>query len=209
VALALLANVALGGCGTDHPPPVDRGSLAEAQSFPYFRLYWVGARFDGRPLVAVDGRRGYNSSIGDSVYYGDCITGKGVLGGGGSCALPLQVTTVIYRLHSNASLGPQRNVLIHGVPATVYDHGRSVELYSGRLAIDVFSDSPTSALAAAGRLRPVNAPDDPSLRLPPPVFCPGLTGPIEGRLAQTLDALPGHPCQQARAAEAATARLNS
>lgn len=209
MALTLLATVALGGCGTDHPPPVDRGSLAEAQSFPYFRLYWVGARFDGRPLAAVDGRRSYNSAIGDSVYYGDCITGKGVLGGGGSCALPLQVTTVIYRLHSNASLGPQRNALIHGVPATIYDHGRSVELYSGRLAIDVFSDSPANALAAAGRLRPLNAPGDPALALPPPVFCPGLTGPIGAQLRRTLEALPGHPCQQAAAAQAATARLNS
>jgi hypothetical protein len=205
-AVGALAACALTGCGTTHPKPVDRDSLTEARTFPYFRLYWVGPRFGGRPLVTVDGRRSYNSSIGDSLYYGDCISGKGVLGGGGSCALPLQVTTVVYRLHSNTALGAQRNALVHGVPATIYDHGRSVELYSGRLAIDVFSDSQADALAAAARLRPINAPAQPSGKLPPPVFCPGLSGPIEPGLRRVLDGLPGHPCQRARAAEAAAAR---
>ncbi len=82
---------------------------------------------------------------------------KGIFGGG-SCLLPLQVTTVIYRLHSNAALGPQRNMVVRGVPATVYDEGRSIELYSGRVAIDVFSDTFAHALAAANELRPLNAP---------------------------------------------------
>ncbi len=69
-----------------------------------------GPRFQGQPLVAADGLKGYNSEVGDSVYYGDCVSGHGVFGGGGSCTLPLQVTTVVYRLHSNAPLGPQRNI---------------------------------------------------------------------------------------------------
>ena len=72
--------------------------------------------------------------------------------------LPLQVTTVIYRLHSNAPLGPQRNIVVRGVPAIVYDEGHSIELYTGREAIDVFSDSLAHALAAAQQLQPVNAP---------------------------------------------------
>ena len=80
-----------------------------------------------------------------------------MFGGGGSCQLPLQVTTVIYRLHSNAPLGPQRNMLIRGVPATVYDEGRSIEIYSGRLTIDIFSDTYARARAAALQLRPLNA----------------------------------------------------
>ncbi len=82
---------------------------------------------------------------------------KGIFGGG-SCLLPLQVTTVIYRLHSNAALGPQRNMLVRGVPATVYDEGRSIEIYTGRVAIDIFSDTFAHALQAASELRPLNAP---------------------------------------------------
>ena len=117
-----------------------RATLAEAETFPYFRVYWVGPSFAGQPLAAADGQKGYVSGVGDSVYYGDCVQRKGIFGGG-NCLLPLQVTTVIYGLHSNATLGPQSNMVIRGVPATVYDEGRSIELYSGRVAIDIFSDT--------------------------------------------------------------------
>jgi hypothetical protein len=207
--LALFAaGVLCSGCGTAHPPRLERAALAEAQTFPYYRLYWVGESFIGRPLAAVDGLKGYSTAIGDSVYYGDCVNGKGLLGGGGSCLLPLQVTTVIYRLHSNKALGPQRNALVRGVPATIYDEERSIELYSGRLAIDVFSDTLAHALLATSELRPLNASGSASGPLPPPVFCPGLSGPVSSQLQAAMRSLPGRPCQKARAALAATERLS-
>lgn len=190
-----------GGCGasTGAPGPIGASELAEAQTFPYYRIYWAGPTFQGEPLVAADGRKSYNTALGDSVYYGDCARGHGVFGGGGSCRLPLQVTTVIYRLHSNAALGPQRNMLIRGVPATVYDEGRSIELYSGRLAIDIFSDTYARARAAALQLRPLNAAGAATGALPPPVYCPGLAGPQEPRLRRAMARLPGHACQTAAA----------
>jgi hypothetical protein len=208
LALALLPSVLLAaGCGTTHPPPLEAKALAEAQSFPYFRLYWAGPTFLGKPLAAADGLKSYSAGIGDSVYYGDCVNGKGLLGGGGSCLLPLQVSTVIYGLHSNSALGPQRNELIRGVPATIYDEERSIELYSGRLAIDVFSDTPADALAATSQLRPVNASGTASEKLAPPVYCPGLSGPVPPRLQAIMKGLPGRPCQKALAALAAAERL--
>jgi hypothetical protein len=208
LALALLATVALAsGCGTVHPPLLSSAELAEAQTFPYYKLYWVGKSFVGHSLAAVDGTKSYSAGIGDSVYYGDCVNGKGLLGGGGSCLLPLQVTTVTYGLHSNAPLGPQRNLLIRGVPATVYNEERSIELYSGRLAIDVFSDTLAHALLAANELLPLNAPGSASAKLPPPVYCPGLSGLISPELEQVMSALPGHPCQKAQAAIAASEHL--
>ncbi|MGA7706031.1 MAG: hypothetical protein WB998_14190 [Solirubrobacteraceae bacterium] len=207
-ALALAAPALLvGGCGTTHPPPVEAKALAEAQTFPYYRLYWAGPTFLGKPLAAVDGLKSYSAGIGDSVYYGDCVNGKGLLGGGGSCLLPLQVSTVIYGLHSNSALGPQRNALIRGVPATIYDEEHSIELYSGRLAIDVFSDTPADALAATVQLRPINVPGGATEKLPPPAYCPGLSGPVPARVRAAMNALPGRPCQKAQAALAATERL--
>ncbi|HST56021.1 MAG TPA: hypothetical protein VLJ42_09035 [Solirubrobacteraceae bacterium] len=203
---ALAAGVLLSGCDTRHPPPLDARALAEAQTFPYYRIYWVGPKFDRRSLTAVDGRKNYTSSMGASVYYGDCVRGKGILGGG-SCLLPLQVTTVIYRLHSNANLGAQRNAVIRGVPAVIYDGGRSIELYSGRVAIDVFSDTFERALAATHELRPLNAPDSSSATLPAPVFCPGLSGPISPSLSAVLAALPRRVCQRTAAAQAALKAL--
>jgi hypothetical protein len=208
-ALALAAACTLAllpGCGTGHPRAIAAGELAEAQTFPYFRVYWAGPSFQGHPLAAVDGLRGYIDRVGDSVYYGDCVQSKGIFGGG-SCLLPLQVTTVIYRLHSNTSLGPQRNIVVRGVPATVYDEGRSIEIYSGRLAIDVFSYDYAHARAATRELLPVNAPGSSSGDLPPPVYCPGLSGPRDRALQRIMAALPGHACQRASAALAFAAEL--
>jgi hypothetical protein len=198
---AVCTAMIAGGCATGQPRPVLGQELAEAQTFPYYRVYWVGPTFAGHPLTAADGQKGYIATVGDSVYYGDCVHSKGVFGVG-SCQLPLQVTTVIYSLHSNASLGPQRNTVIRGVPATIYDEGRSIELYSGRMAIDIFSDTFTHAVRAASELLPLNAPGSASGDLPAPVFCPGLSGPTDARLKKVMSNLPHHACQQAQAAVA-------
>jgi hypothetical protein len=202
--LAALGAVALlvSGCATTgHPRPIDGRELAEAQTFPYYRVYWVGPRFGGQSLAAADGLNGYIDTVGDSVYYGDCAHGKGVFGGG-SCLLPLQVTTVIYELHSNAALGPQRNIVVRGVPATVYDEGRSIEIYSGRVAIDIFSDTFAHAQAAAQELLPLNAPGSTTGDLPPPVYCPGLAGAQDAQVRSAMESLPGRACQKADAAVA-------
>jgi len=198
---ALCAAVAAGGCATGHPRPIGAAALAEAETFPYYPVYWVGPSFSGQPLAAADGQKGYVRSVGDSVYYGDCVHGKGIFGGG-SCLLPLQVTTVIYSLHSNATLGPQRNILVRGVPATVYDEGRSIEIYSGRVAIDLFSDTFAHAIAAANELLPLNAPGSAAGDLPPPVYCPGLSGTIDAQLQRVMDSLPRQACQRAASAMA-------
>jgi hypothetical protein len=198
---ALCAVLAAGGCATSHPRPIAATELAEAQTFPYYEIYWVGPSFDGHPLAAADGLRGYINTVGDSVYYGDCVQSKGIFGGG-SCLLPLQVTTVIYRLHSNSTLGPQQNMLVRGVPATVYDEGRSIEVYSGRVAIDIFSDAFTHAVQAAGELLPLNAPGSATGNLPPPIYCPGLSGPMDAMLTRVMENLPGRACQRAAAAVA-------
>jgi len=205
-ACALLLVAATCGCGATHPTPIAARELAEAQTFPYYRVYWVGRSFRGRPLVAADGQKGYINSVGDSVYYGDCVHGKGIFGGG-SCILPLQVTTVVYRLHSNAPLGRQRNIVVRGVPATVYDEGRSIELYTGRVAVDVFSDNYAHAIAAAQRLLPLNAPGSAGGALPPPVYCPGLSGPQGADVRRAMQSLPRHVCERASAALAYAASL--
>jgi hypothetical protein len=204
VALALLAALlalAAAGCGTSHPAALDASDLAEAQTFPFYRIYWAGPRFAGRPLAAVDGLHGYIPKVGDSVYYGDCVQTKGIFGGG-SCELPLQVTTVIYVLHSNATLGPQSNMLIRGVPATVYDEGRSIEIYTGRVAIDIFSDSFAHAYRASQEVRPLNAPGSASQQLPKPIYCPGLSGAVSTALAEVMESLPDSVCQRTWAQQA-------
>lgn len=199
VVLALIVAAAA-GCSTAHPRRIRADELLEARTFPYYRIYWVGPSFLGFPVAAADGLKGYNPAVGDSVYYGDCVHGKGIFGGG-SCLLPLQVTTVIYRLHSNTTLGPQRNIVVRGVPATVYDEGRSIEVYTGRVAVDIFSDRYARALAAANQLLPLNAPGSSTGKLPAPIYCPGLSAPVDASVQAVLDRLPGRACQLAHARE--------
>ncbi len=208
VAILLAAACLLaGGCATVRPGPIAAKELAEAETFPYYPVYWVGPRFGSYPLAAADGRESYNSTVGDSVYYGDCLAGKSPPLGGGGCQLPLQVTTVVYTRHANAPLGPQRNVLLRGVPATIYDGGQSIALYSGQLAIEIHSDDLAEALHAVGELRPVNAPGSAAGPLPPPVYCPGLTPARPADVRDALARLPGRACQRAAAALAAARAL--
>ncbi|HEV3048649.1 MAG TPA: hypothetical protein VGY13_14950 [Solirubrobacteraceae bacterium] len=208
-SLAALACFALAGCGTSHPRPIGGGELAEAQTFPYYRVYWVGPSFDDSRLAGADGLKSYDAAIGDGLYYGDCVQNKGLFGGGSSCPLPLQVTTVVYAKHNNESFGhQQRNLLLRGVPATVYNEGHAIELYSGRVSIDIFADSYAHALQAAARLRPVNAPGSASANLPPPVYCPELSGYVSPSLARVMNGLPRHVCQYTEDEETYIKRVN-
>lgn len=195
--LGLCCATALAGCASSRsPPPLAQGTLQEAQTFPYFRLYWTGPSFDGNALTAADGRKSYDSSLGESLYYGNCDPGHGALHTG-SCTLPLQVTTTVYRPQLNSPLGAQHNLMLRGVPATVFNAGRAVELYTGHLTVDVRADTPARAAAAVRALHPLNAPGSATARLDPPTFCPGVTGPgaeaVEARTDYCQINAPGEP----------------
>lgn len=199
VATLVATCLLVSGCANVQPGPLGTGALAEAQTFPFFRVYWVGPRFGSEPLAAADGLRNYIPTAGDSVYYGDCATGKGAGLGGSGCVLPLQVTTLVYARHANAPLGAQRNTVLRGVPAVIFDGGDSIELYTGRLAVEVFSESLSDGLRAVSALRPLNAPGSATAPLPPPVYCPGLSGPRPVAVQAALRNLPGHACQRVAA----------
>lgn len=197
-ALAAL-TLLLSGCGTSHPPPISSAELAAARTFPYYPLYWAGRSFASHPLTAIDGVEGYKPKVGDSVYYGDCVSGNGFLGSGG-CTLPLKVTTAVYALHSNVALGPQRNAIVRGVPAAIFNEGRSIELYTGRLVIDVYANTPTNAIAGARLLRPLNLAGSSASPLPLPVYCPQLAGRRPASVFHVMQHLPGGACEAAKAA---------
>jgi hypothetical protein len=185
IALALALCAGCAGCTTGPPPPVSEGDLAQVETFPYYKVYWAGRDFAGHPLTAVGGVANYNPINGESVYYGTCASGGGLLGEG-ACTLPLQVTTLVFTPHTNRPLGPQQNELIRRVPATLYNHGRSIELYSGHLAIQLTSDTPEHALQAAHLLRPLNAAGAAGEALPPPTYCPGFVGALPRHVARVM-----------------------
>jgi hypothetical protein len=75
------------------------------------------------------------------------------------------------------------------------------------VAIDVFSDSFAHALLASQQVLPLNAPGTSGGDLPPPVYCPGLSGPIGAKVRRVLERLPGRVCQRNRAETAYTHSL--
>jgi hypothetical protein len=199
LALATLPAAALAGCGTSQPGPISAAELASARTFPYYTIYWAGPTFEHHPVTAADGVQAYKASTGDSIYYGGCVSGNGPLGSNG-CLLPLKVRTTVYVLHSNVELGTQRNTVIRGVPAAVFDEGRAIELYTGQLMIDVYSNTAARTLAAANLLRPLNATGTSSTPLPPPAYCPELAGHRSAAVFATMQHLPGQPCQSTKIA---------
>lgn len=187
--LSGIALLALGGCGspTHSARGISAGDLRLTRQFGDFAIYWAGEQFQNVPLTAADSEIDYDPAIGMRMYYGDCEKQSSPLSSVG-CRLPLEVNTVVYKAHSNDGLGPHRNTTLRGVPAVVFDSGRSIELYTGRdFAIDIYADSPNRALAAAAALRPANAAGSARTVLPAPTFKPGAKAdPQTEALARTL-----------------------
>jgi hypothetical protein len=176
LALAATATVLLlAGCTNHGAPPISAIDLSQARFFKEFTVYWAGTRLDGIPLTAADSPLDFiNSSVGFALYYGDCL-GRGTFHAGG-CTLPLKITTVRYRPHSDALFGPQHWILVHHVPAVVYGDGDKIEIYTDRQAIDIVAATPRLASDAAQALAPFNRTPTASFpAFPQPYFTPNPT----------------------------------
>jgi hypothetical protein len=172
-AVLMLATSLVCGCTTHPAGPIDSQDLAAAQSFRLFTVYWVGRSFGGIPLTAADTQRDYDAAVGERVYYGNCDKPKSIVSTAG-CQLPLEIATVDYRTidsRENIGLGTRTDTAIRGVPAVIFDAGKSIQIYTAELAIDIYADTAARALAAAAAVVPMNRPGDahPDV-LKPPMF---------------------------------------
>jgi len=157
-AVVVIAASLLSGCATHPAGPISDQDLAIARSFRLFTVYWVGRSFDGVALTAADTQRDYNAVAGERVYYGNCDKPSSVVSTVG-CRLPLEIATVeYYKIDSrrNIGLGTRTVTAIRGVPAVIFDGGRSIQLYTAKLAIDIYADTPERAMAAAQLVGPMN-----------------------------------------------------
>jgi hypothetical protein len=199
-AVVVLATSLLCGCATHPAGPITTRDLDVARSFRLFTVYWVGRNFDGVPLTAADTQRDYDATAGERVYYGNCDKQSSPVSTVG-CRLPLEIATVVYHAidsRGNEGLGTRTNTSIRGVPAVIFNSGRSIQLYTDELAIDIYADTPDRALAAAEAAVPMNRPrdKDPDV-LDPPLFAKDVDPQILAIERQLTTA---------RAAAAATAR---
>ena len=125
----MAGTVVLAGCATHGAPAISAYDLWAAQRFKEFTVYWAGKQVDGVKLTAADNLADFvSSSIGITLYYGDC-EGRGPLHTAG-CTLPLTITTVRYSPHSDTSFGRLVWTTLRGVPAVVYHGGQNIEMYT-------------------------------------------------------------------------------
>jgi hypothetical protein len=211
-AVVVLATSLLCGCATHPAGPITTRDLDVARSFRLFTVYWVGRSFGGVPLTAADTQRDYDATAGERVYYGNCDKQSSPVSTVG-CRLPLEIATVVYHAidsRRNEGLGTRTNTTIRGVPAVIFNSGRSIQLYTADLAIDIYADSPARALAAAAAVVPMNRPADTHADvLAPPHFAKDVDPQvlaIERQLSATRTAAAATARTAARAAAKSTQR---
>lgn len=199
LAILCLASVAaIGGpwaATTSHGDGSQRvyARLTEAQldDFDDFELYWLGTEFDGLQLSGIvrEVEPGTaDEPIGTDLMnflYGDCDAG-------GGCPFPLVVqlwpacrrNVSVYEFAGRPM--PYDAVHVRGVPGASFDRlsARSrLELYTGKVTVVLFGDSPERVEKAAEGLRAIGGlagegTPGPGERLPAPV-----DGALRGKLS--------------------------
>jgi hypothetical protein len=187
-AIAIISSLALlavlpAGCAANN----DDLTLADAQAFDAYRLYYSGPEAAGLPLKAVvkgwatdrHSRQQGQRAIDWTFVYGDCTPPASE----GGCAPPLQVqvwSACVRSIGSKRHLYEFRGAKATGVGGRV--EVSPMEISTGRSTIIVFGNEKSMIKAAARELREVHQTQAAS-RFPPPA-----RGSLEGKL----------PCQPKR-----------
>jgi hypothetical protein len=157
VALGALLAVALGGCAdTVQDQPIPHNILESLIVAPY-PVYWLGGSFKGFRITEASHDPGGASSI----QYGDCLEG-----GQGVCVPPVRVVTSPDNSFLPGESAPHRNTDIRGVTAVVSREGKTIEIPTGQVVVDIYAQDPRVASAAAQTMVPINAIGSPHAQLP-------------------------------------------
>ncbi len=157
-ALAALCVLALGGCANAvQDQPVAHNILENVLLMPY-PVYWLGASFEGHGITEV----AHDPSGATSIQYGDCLEG-----GQGTCVAPLLVVTSPDNsfLPAGAS-APRRAVSVRGVAAVSAQRGRTIEIPTGGVVVDIYAATARTAASAAQSVVAINVVGEPRARLP-------------------------------------------
>jgi hypothetical protein len=160
---ALLALCALGlsACGnTLQEQPVTPSFLEPLVMQDEFPVYWLGGAFERLPIIAV----GRDPSGAYEIQYGNCTQG-----GENVCVTPLQIVTSPDNSFRPGGSTPQRAVSVRGVPGTVAQGGKTIELSTGGVVVDIYADRPVLARAAAQSVVAIDGAALPGSPLPHPL----------------------------------------
>ena len=177
----VLCSLALGACGnTLQDQPIPHNTLESLLVAPY-PVYWLGGSFRG--LAITEAARDPSGAF--SIQYGDCLQG-----GQNTCVTALRVTTSPDNSFLPGGSAPQRTARIRGVEAVVARAGRTIEIATAGVVVDIYAVNarlageaaativPINAIGAPGESLPARAPDTGFAETPLPVQMPSPLRPL-------------------------------
>jgi hypothetical protein len=180
-SLAALCTLALTGCGNavqDKPVP---HNILESMLVAPYPVYWLGGSFKG--LAITEGTHDPSGAF--SIQYGDCLEG-----GQGTCVPPLRVVTSPDNSFLPGGSTSSRAAHIRGVAAVVAVGGRTIEIPTGGVVVDIHAKNARLADAAAQTIVPINAGATPGAPLAAPLPDTGFADtPLPAQTPSPLRAL--------------------
>jgi hypothetical protein len=159
--LLALVGLGLGACAnTIQDQRVAPSFLEPLVMQDEYPVYWLGGAFHGLPIISV----ARDPSEAYAIKYGNCIQG-----GENVCVTPLEVVTSPDNSFRPGGATPQRRISVRGVASTAAQGGRTIEVSTGGVVVDVYADSPALARAAAAAMVSINAVQLPGTPLPRPL----------------------------------------
>jgi hypothetical protein len=157
-ALLALGGLALGGCAnTLQSQSVAPGFLEPLAMQEEYPVYWLGGTFRGLPIISV----AHDASGSYTIKYGNCRQG-----GENVCVTPLEIVTSPDNSFRPGGSTPQRAISVRGAASTLAQSGRTIEVSTGGVVVDVYADSVALARAAAEAMVSINAVQLPGSPLP-------------------------------------------
>jgi len=154
---AALCALACGGCGnTLQDQPIPHNVLESLIVAPY-PVYWLGGSFRGLEVTEAS----HDPGGAYTVQYGDCLEG-----GQSSCVPPLRVVTSPDNSFLPGGSGARRAVRLRGAPAVLAQGGRTIEIATAGVVVDIYAKDPALATAAARTAVPINQAAAPEAPLP-------------------------------------------
>jgi hypothetical protein len=158
LCIATLCALTLGACGdTLQSRPIPH-SILEGMIAAPFPVYWLGGSFEGLPI----GEATYDPSGSYSLQYGNCLEG-----GQGTCVTAVRIITSPDDSFLPGGSTPTRRMRIRGVDALIAQAGRTIEIATAGVVVDIYATSARAAAAAARTAVPINQPGSPEAPLPP------------------------------------------
>jgi hypothetical protein len=158
IALCALCPLGLSACANtlqdQRVAPSFLEPLVMQDEYP---VYWLGGAFHGLAIISVARDPGAAYTI----KYGNCRQG-----GENVCVTPLEIVTSPDNSFQPGGSTPRRRIAVRGAASLAAQGGKTIEVSTGTVVVDVYADSAALARAAAQTMVAINSMQLPGAPLP-------------------------------------------